>query len=685
MNLDIMRRLASTLPEGKKKDEMMRSIENIASQDKKKDGLYDEFDFTAKGKIKLEEIDEKGNVVGVLQEKDNLVVNGAEEILLRAFSGDTDRVLYKNRIPKALGGVTGKYHIGLAGNISEVIDGTSQLTVAPNIFWNAVRDEDFVVTYGYRPKTVFLKEEVTEQVGKKAFSISTVSVTGSIPLTAELYSSETNTFIGLGDGKYRTVDLADARIVKAGGFSVKAGKLEATTVNAKLTIEEKMTNLTFEYEKSNLGGQIEVSVDGVVKTTLEAYDSTATDPKVAVYEVLGLTDEVSHKLELKYTGSDASITGTPKVVITSLKTNGLTGSMNSLAHEFESFTKSFNTITSYNTTTVPPFVVQLEHFPVVKGTDTVKYGDTVFTRATSKETVAEGKYFIDEKTGILYFNRALTGLSITNDITGEIYELKSAALLTASKVTHTITNEPITGADGTKKDFDLANKVISAGTIVIKVNNATVTNYTLLNGKVTFATAPLNTDTIVASYSTTVDAVKYVPKGAIDTVKVNNFATGTALAKVTAANDFTDGKFMIDSTGALLISTKDADASVITNFEIIYTSPDLPGFATGYKRAIILKEKVGAAYPWYQLDKGTVSFIADFNEKVPGYNVTIREMGLFDGPRKDDKVDGFTGFPVDAFSLVTVGDTRKETTTGIRVTWTIKLINKDGNAFYAGY
>jgi hypothetical protein len=60
-------------------------------------------------------------------------------------------------------------------------------------------------------------------------------------------------------------------------------------------------------------------------------------------------------------------------------------------------------------------------------------------------------------------------------------------------------------------------------------------------------------------------------------------------------------------------------------------------------------------------------------------------MGLFDGPRADDKIEGFTNYPVDAFSLVRVGETRKEVTTGIRVTWTITLLNKDNQPFTGGF
>ena len=97
-----------------------------------------------------------------------------------------------------------------------------------------------------------------------------------------------------------------------------------------------------------------------------------------------------------------------------------------------------------------------------------------------------------------------------------------------------------------------------------------------------------------------------------------------------------------------------------------------------------MKPKEVNQYPWYALDKGSIQFVAEFAEDVPNSSITVREMGLFDGPRMDDQIKGFPGYPVKAFSLVRVGEARKDTATGLRVTWTITLTNENGEPFKGG-
>src|SRR6185437_9320587 len=113
MNMNVINRLMSMLPEGEKKNALRQKLESLTSKSQKRggDGLQDTFEFKPTGHIKIEAIDESGNVVGTLADQPNLVVNGAEEILLRAFSGDPNRVLYKNRKVLDATGVTGKIHI----------------------------------------------------------------------------------------------------------------------------------------------------------------------------------------------------------------------------------------------------------------------------------------------------------------------------------------------------------------------------------------------------------------------------------------------------------------------------------------------------------------------------------------------------------------------------------------------
>lgn len=685
MNLKAIGKLLSKLPDGPNKEKLMKKYQS-ASAPQAGSGLNDTFEFAAKGHITIERIDEAGNSLGVLADQPNLVVDGAEEIMLRAFSGDPDRTLYKNRVPKDATGVTKKFHIGLNGNISAVVDGVDQLNFAPNVFWKAVDDSQFKTTFSYRPITVYLKEETSDQVGKKAFSISTKPVAGSIAITSEIYSSQTNMFIGLGDGLDRAIDLTDARIALAGGFDVAGGKATADTLNASLKLTEKLSRLVIQYEKSNTGGQIGIYVDGTLKETIETYDSALAVPEAAEKVITGLDRETSHEVELRFSGKDPSIATGENIVITGLRSDGLTTSMNTLAHEFENFTKSFQTVTAYSTTTVPPYLAQLEHFPIVPESLVVEYDGTELQRVDKEADLADGKYLLDAKRGTLQFSKTLSGLHVTYDITGERYDLKAAAALTSGNVTKTVTAEAVGKGDATAVKFTLAHTTLVPGTLVLKVDNAAVSNFTQDKGVITFTTAPAQDAVITADYKYTSAAKTYTSAYALDTVAVANAETGEVFAAVTSDEDFGAGKYKLSADKkSIVISDRNTDKSAVVNYEIVFTTPDLPGFATGYHRAVIEKPKAGTAYPWYQLDKGTVSFIAEFPEQVPAYNVTIREMGLFNGPRTDDKVEGFTGFPVDAYSLVRTGETVKDITTGIRVTWTIKLLNKDGDAFKGGF
>ncbi|GAK42036.1 hypothetical protein TCA2_4528 [Paenibacillus sp. TCA20] len=686
MNLKAINALLSKLPDGPKKESFMKRFQSATSP-KANGGLNDTFEFETKGHIMIERIDEAGNSLGVLADQPNLVVDGAEEIMLRAFSGDPDRTLYKNRTPKATNGVTQKFHIGLTDNISSAVDGVDQLNFAPNVFWKAVDDSQFNITYSYRPKTVYLKEEVSEQVGKKAFSISTKSSSGAIPITSEIYSAQTNMFIGLGDGKDRAIDFEDARIEITGGFEVAEGKAVATTENASLKLTEKLGRLVVKYEKSNTGGQIGVYVDGTLKETIETYDSSLAEPVSAEKVFADLDRETSHEVELRFTGKDPSITEGANVVITGLRSDGLTEAMNGLAHEFENFTKSFQTITSYSTSTNPPYVAQLEHFPVVPESLEVSYEDETFERVEDRADLADGKYFLDEKKGTLEFNKTLSGLHVTYDITGERYDLKAAAALTNQTVTSNVTGEAVGTGDGTVSVFNLANTNVVSSSLVLKVNGEVVTTgFGHSKGVITFSNAPAVDTVITADYRYTTVGKVYNAPVVLKEATVFDANTGKELALVATDDEFNTGKFKLsEDKKSIVISTLDAEGTAIVNYDIYYTSEEIPGFETGYARAVIEKPKAGTAYPWYQLDKGTVSFIAEFPEQVPAYNVTIREMGLFNGPRKDDAIEGFTGFPVDAYSLVRVGDTVKDVTTGIRVTWTIKLLNKNGDAFKGGF
>lgn len=79
-----------------------------------------------------------------------------------------------------------------------------------------------------------------------------------------------------------------------------------------------------------------------------------------------------------------------------------------------------------------------------------------------------------------------------------------------------------------------------------------------------------------------------------------------------------------------------------------------------------------------------MEFVAEFPKDSPSNASTIREMGLFDGPRQEDGIKGFLNYPVKAFSLVRVGESLKDSSTGLRITWTITLKNAEGEPFKGG-
>lgn len=656
MKVDAIEKILSLLPDGHKKRALQEKIKQLKSRSKpNKGGLHDQFEFEPKGRIKIEEIDETGKVVNVLAEQSNLVVNGAEEILLRAFSGDPERLLFKNRIPKNK--ETKKFHVNI-DQVSKVVNGVDQLAASPNTFWKAVDDNEFEVSYSYHPITVYLREEVSDRVGHKAFTVHSEQVSGSIPLPAEVYSAHTNMFIGIGDGKHYDVSLDDERLTYSGNWSDKNGHKVSNSVGDRLEFTQKISNFVLGYQKSNTGGQIEVYIDDSLVETIETYDSELTEPVVQEKVFDNLDHENEHHVLLHFSGADPSVES-PEIEITSLKFDALDKSMNGLIHEFENYTNRFDTTTAYNTTTTPPYVIQLNHFPVKLDSIVVDYNGQIYTRVSSLDDVTEGTYYADEKYGRLYFSRAHTNVLVTYETTGEIYALVDAAKLPGVTVTrHEQEKDPDTGELLYWTDETMQEKT---------------------TGETDF---PVFVDVQEQARELTLD---FEVKD--QDLRVINYDTQEELTFVTSRNDFKQGTFMINDRNKrrLTVHEKDLSGSTVLKLEVLYKSDEQPGVPTGYCRAIIEKPKSGINYPWYSLDKGEVEFVAEFPEGVPNHNVTIREMGLFDGPRPGDGIDGFNNYPVDAFSLVRVGETRKEASTGLRVTWVITLVNKDGEPYKGGY
>jgi hypothetical protein len=702
MNKEAINRLFAMLPDGKRKQELMAKYTNLQAKSQKRggDGLNDTFEFQPTGHIKIEAIDEKGNVVGVLADQPNLVVDGAEEILLRSFSGDPNRILYKNRIPKAVSGTTGLIYIPESKLNGAALVNGSQLLHAPNLLWAEVNDEDFNVTYGYYPVTLYVKEEVSLEVGKKAFSLSTATAAGRIPLSAEIYSTYTNMFIGIGEGKNYALDLLDPKLTVSEGATRAADRISTETEGHAVEFKAKISNFQLDVEKSNTGAQIDVFIDGVLKETIDTLDSELVEPVVASFEYSELDYEKETTVRIAHSGGDEGVL-TPVMAITGLHYDALNKGMNGLIKEFKNFEKEFTTPAAYNTTPMGPFTIQLPNFPVKEGSVKVSYEGFEFAEVAQDASLADTTFKVDHFRGVVEFNRALTGLMVTYAVTGEIYDSEMTASMIGGTVpVQIVTPTPTTATpsgtiNGTNKNFTISHADIDPATLVVKLNGSVTNNYSYdpATRIITMTTAPISGQTVTAEYTRNVVStqnrasnsyeLKFVPNA--DSIVLTD-QNGKPITKAADAAGFVNGTYLIDLVNPKLlkIAQNNVDGQAVTRVEVRYLSDERPGVPTNYTRAIIEKPKTINEYPWFELDKGAVRFVAEFPELKPAHNITIREMGLFDGPRMDDKIAGFRNYPVKAFSLVRVGEARKEVNTGIRITWTITLLNADGQAFQGG-
>lgn len=706
MNKDVFERLLAILPDSPKKRELMAKYKQLEAKSKKRggSGLQDTFEFKPVGHIKIEAINDNGEVIGTLADQKNLVVDGSEEILLRAFSGDPNRILYKNRVPKV--SPTSKILIDKEKLMNQPITDGTKLLHDPNVLWSEVNDDDFEISYAYYPEIVYVKEEAVAEHGKTSFVISKTQEPGFVPMPAEIYSTYTNMFIGIGDGVNYKVDFTDPRLTLSDGLEVVDGKISTTTEGHEISFKEKISNFALDYEVSNSGAQIDIFINGVLKHTIETLDSELEEPEVRHFEFTDLNGEIETEVRIVHSGSDSGVEN-PAMTLHGLYFDALHKDMNHLIHEFKNFELVFDTPTAYNTSAMAPYTIRLPHKPIKPGSVKVIYNETEFVEVESEDLLNDVSFMVDEVHGILTFNRALSGVLVTYEVTGEIYdsELKNGPRMTAGTITEEkeeqlkVVNEVPAGViDGVNKTFTVSNNNLVDGTVVVKLNGTAldaseIAYINLETGQITLASAPAVEDTIAVDYEhkvmTTVNkpSLQYEAEFEVKpgTVKLID-QDGNELEEANNESEFGDGKFMFDKVNKKMIhiSANKADGSSLDRIEIIYRSDERPGIPTNYKRALIEKPKTINEYPWFELDKGSVRFVAEFPKFVPASNVTIREMGLFDGPRVEDGVPGFRNYPVKAFSLVRLGDTVKDVNTGIRITWTITLVNNEGIPFKGG-
>lgn len=707
--------LINMLPDSPKKDALLQKLSLLGKRENKRGkgatGLQDTYEFKPHGHIKIESIDANGNVLKVLQDKDNLVVNGADEIAIKAMSGDPDKILYRNRTIKpdskgVIHDVT--VYIDEKKLHGEKLHDAKGILHAPNVLWEAVNENDFITDYSYYPNTLYIREELSTEPGKRAFSISEKADSTRVPLVAEIYSTYTNLFIGLGDGEQAPVQLDDKRFTlsKDTDFTRSAKEIETKVSNAYVEFKDKITQFAITLEKSKTGGQVEVLVNGVSKQTIETFDSSLETPEVQTFEFTGFDDDSETTIKFVLSGKDEAVSE-PVMKITRFECDALDKSMNSLMAEFKNFETKFLTPTSYNTSAEAPYTVELPHKDVIPETLVVMYDGETFEHVDKEEDLAEHKVLVDALHGVLTFDRALSNVLVSYEITGKIFDGELVKTMTAGKAnTETIENEvEVTGKsvaetpDGVITKFTLPNRNIKEDTLVVTLNGTAILDTEFVSKDLTagtfeLTTAPAENDVLVADYTfiTTSTASRntliYKLEHPAKAEGIHLFdENGNEFTFVEDEANVFNGKFAIDSKNPnqLIVSAQKADGTKLDRVECVYASDEVLGIPTNYRRAIILKPKTAAEnYPWFNLDKGSIQFVAEFPEESIKQNVTIREMGLFDGPRVDDNITGFYATPVKAFSLVRTGETLKDANTGVRITWTITLLDENNNHFTGG-
>lgn len=736
MEKKFIQNLIAMLPEGAKKEALLNKLKTLSAGAKKSDGLHDEFAMQPVGHIRLEEIDEKGNVLGVLQDRKNLVVKGSEEILIRAFSGDPKRTLYKNRKIKEYKNENGvtvtkvskPYNVSLT-QLTTVLNGEDVVAHHQNEIWGAVNDEDFEIEYSYYPNHLYVKQEaVSLEPDMLTFKVYTKegAPVGAAPLQAEVYSNYSNLFIGLGDGENKRIAFNDERLTLV-GFTEENNQLVATSVGSKVQFNSKISNFVIKAEGE---GTLKITANGQLKETMSLTNVSGGK----TVNITGLDAETPTAVSIEMT------TGA-NVKINEIAFDEFSVHDNGLMREFENYTVRFDTPTQYNANAERgpegTFTIQLNHAPIDESTFVATYNAARLSKANSINELEAGKYFLNADIGRVHLAEPLTAVLVSYNITGEIHEDEpSLALSTANasivrktietKSDITLTNQ----LDGSKVEFNLNTQriqepsnvqVLLDGIRLVEGTgytlNADTGILTLIPRIIPAVQEELDEDGVTVITPAQPERIVIPSSG--NTLVVSSFKyekhtpaalpsflmqlehevrgtnvrvydqTGNPLVLVEQEADLVEGKFLVKTNASnkrktLLVPKQNTAGTLIQKLEVFYKSDEMPGEPTNYKRQVIDKPKAQSVYPWFSLDKGQVVFVAEFPEKSPTHNVTIREMGLFDGPRTDDGVRGFSNYNVKAFSLVRIGETRKEATTGLRLTWTITLMNEDDQPFRGG-
>lgn len=112
-------------------------------------------------------------------------------------------------------------------------------------------------------------------------------------------------------------------------------------------------------------------------------------------------------------------------------------------------------------------------------------------------------------------------------------------------------------------------------------------------------------------------------------------------------------------------------AEQLTGVSVTYRSEQ--AYATQYGRALIERPTTAPDYPYYNYKDGTLTLVAELPPGVPNYNITVRELGLFNGPRVADGIEGWGDIAAKMFAVSRVSPITKTTRDGLRVKWTVAL------------
>ncbi|MBC7345339.1 MAG: hypothetical protein H5U03_07985, partial [Clostridia bacterium] len=210
------------------------------------------------------------------------------------------------------------------------------------------------------------------------------------------YSTDTVTFMALGDGSVSIVNDTDPHLLYSGSgwqkyenSSLIDGSLHATSA-AGDSVEFKFKGSAVEvYGSKGLDGAVmEVWLDDQRLDDIDLFDSVSSvfgaNAKRSQRFVIatGLDPNVTHTLVLKHSGTKNPSAASPAYInIEAISFDGYFEDSTGLAREIRSQVSVFEAPEVYNTSLNTPYVISLLHPPLKAGTEKVFYRDSQLTKA----------------------------------------------------------------------------------------------------------------------------------------------------------------------------------------------------------------------------------------------------------------------------------------------------------------